>query len=112
MTLDNQEQTEGTNIETVTEDPRNALALSEPIAADALPFSASSVTTPHAVLQLRLQCDARQHRLRPLRRESVACQGADSDHAAKGGRGCEAHPAGMVGVQPPYGAAAPQARDR
>jgi len=36
MTLDNQEQTEGTNIETVTEDPRNALALSEPIAADAL----------------------------------------------------------------------------
>jgi segregation and condensation protein B len=36
MTLDNQDQTEGTNIETVTEDPRNALALSEPIAADAL----------------------------------------------------------------------------
>jgi segregation and condensation protein B len=38
MTLDNQEQTEAevAIIETVTEDPRNALALSEPIATDAL----------------------------------------------------------------------------
>ena len=38
MTLDNQDQTEEVEVmnETVTEDPRNELALSEPIAADSL----------------------------------------------------------------------------
>lgn len=79
MTLDNQDQTEVEETVSVTEDPRNALALSEPIASDSLRGAVEAILmvaeVPLSIIHLATSLDMPV----PDIREAVLAVKADFD---------------------------------